>query len=396
MYKVVPMKILFLNYEYPPLGGGAGVATEAILNEWKDAPDFEVHLVTSAVSGKYEKAQLGTSVFVHRLPIGKNSSKLHSQSSRELIAYYFAALFFLPGFILREQKKGKFDATLAFFTVPCAALAFIVSVFFRIPYVVSLRGADVPGFSEKYDKLYFFLKPVIVFLWKKARVVIPNSKGIQSLALQTNPKQAMQIIENGIDTDFFKPGEAPKPASPFVFISTSRLTKRKRIDTLIRAFARASKKTSVSLELCVISDGEEKEALQALAKELGVGETVKFLGRVDRKEYPEIYARAHVFVLPSKNEGMSNSALEALSFGLPLIVSRTGGMEEIVTHEKNGLYVDPTDTEEFSQALLRLVKESELREEMSKESRKRALERSWGKTALQFKNVLEGVSHKKI
>ena len=85
------MKVLFLNYEYPPIGGGASTATEAILRAWKDDSEIEAHLITSGVGTEYEKVDLGGSVFVHRLPIGKNISKLHSQSIRDILMYTWQA-----------------------------------------------------------------------------------------------------------------------------------------------------------------------------------------------------------------------------------------------------------------------------------------------------------------
>src|SRR6185369_3560865 len=221
------MKILFLNYEYPPIGGGASVATEAILKEWTKTPDLEVHLVTSAVGSALEHIHLGGKVYVHRVPIGKNKEKLHSQSMRDILAYSFKSWMFLVDFLRNENKKQKFDVTLAFFTVPCGFLAYLLKFFYGIPYAVSLRGADVPGFSEKYDHFYYFLKPLITFIWKKADAVIPNSKGIALLAKKTSPNQEMHIIENGVDTLNFVPKLESRKNSPVVFISTSRLTPRK-------------------------------------------------------------------------------------------------------------------------------------------------------------------------
>ncbi|MEP7162670.1 MAG: glycosyltransferase, partial [Candidatus Moraniibacteriota bacterium] len=183
------MKLLFLNYEYPPLGGGAGVATEALLREFAKAPGLEVHLVTSAVGKAIEHIRVGGEVYVHRLPIGKNPEKLHSQSLRDIFVYSYQAFFFLRRLI--RDEKTPFDATLAFFTIPSGFLAYLLKRLYRIPYVVSLRGADVPGFSEKYDNFYLFLKPLVRFLWREAERVIPNSRGLRDLAFKTSPHQAM-------------------------------------------------------------------------------------------------------------------------------------------------------------------------------------------------------------
>ena len=382
------MKILFLNYEYPPLGGGAGVATEAILKEWAKLPDVEVHLVTSAVGETLEHIRVGGEVYVHRLPIGKNPETLHSQSLRDIVVYSWKAWRFAKTFIRDEQKKKPFDVTLAFFTVPCGVIAYFIERRFKIPFTVSLRGADVPGFSEKYDTFYLFAKPLVRFLWKRARAVIPNSQGIRDLALQTKSDQKMEIIENGVDTETFKPGIEPKAESPIVFLSTSRLTPRKGIDRLVEAFAVALQYSTTPLELHLIGEGEQRPMLEGRVKELNIADKVKFLGRIEHSALGKFYNEAHVFVLPSKNEGMSNAALEALASGLPLLVSATGGMEELLTEGKNGLFIEPDDKKSFAEAMVSLANNKESLRSFGIESRRRAEARGWDKVALNFKNLL--------
>lgn len=384
------MKVLFLNYEYPPLGGGASVATEAILREWAKDSAIEVHLVTAAVGSAIEHIHIGGKTYVHRLPIGKNPERLHSQSLGDIFRYSLKATFFLWRFIRVESKRRPFDITLAFFTVPCGFLAYLVKLTFGMPYVVSLRGADVPGFSEKYDWFYLFAKPLVRFLWRRAAAVIPNSAGLAELARKTDPYQAMQTIQNGVDTEMFHPDPGKQSADTTVFLSTSRLTPRKGIHHLIEAFAVAVSKAPKPMELHLIGEGEQRPILEERVRALGIVEKVKFIGRVEHEQLAAYYQRSHVFVLPSKNEGMSNSVLEALASGLPLIVSGTGGMAELVTDGANGLFINPENTELFAIALVRIADEPEFSKSLGMESRRRAEERSWNKVAKNFLEVLEG------
>lgn len=388
------MKVLFLNYEYPPLGGGASVATEAILHEWAKDPSIEVHLVTSAVGGSLEHVRIGGETHVHRLPIGKNPDQLHSQSPRDILVYLVKSIFFLWRFIRLESKKQSFGATLAFFTVPCGFLAYLVKILFGVPYIVSLRGADVPGFSEKYDRFYLFAKPLVRFLWHHAAAVIPNSAGLTELAKKTDPRQTMQTIENGVDTEAFRPDPSKRVSEAVVFLSTSRLTPRKGIHHLIEAFAIAIEKTVKPIELHLIGEGEQRDVLEKRAKELGIAEKVKFIGRVPHERLDAYYQRSHAFVLPSKNEGMSNAALEALASGLPLIVSGTGGMAEFVTDGANGLFVDPENAESFASALVRIADNSDEALRFGAESRARAEKRSWSAVAGKFRTALEAAKKK--
>lgn len=382
------MKILFLNYEYPPLGGGASIATEAILREWAKDPSLEVHLVTAAVGDVLEHVRIGGETYVHRLPIGKNPDQLHSQSLRDILVYSLKTLFFLWRFIRIESKKQPFDVTLAFFTVPCGFLAYLVKLVYGVPYVVSLRGADVPGFSEKYAIFYRFAQPLIRCLWRQAAAVIPNSTGLTALAKQTDPRQPMRTIENGVDTETFCPDPKKRLAEPIVFLSTSRLTPRKGIHLLIEAFALATGKTATKMELHLIGEGEQRSKLEARVKVLGIADKVKFIGRVAHGHLVGYYQRSHVFVLPSKNEGMSNAALEALASGLPLLVSGTGGMQELVTDSVNGYFVDPENAEAFAAKLVLLADHPETLARFGAESRRRAETRSWAQVAQHFRAVL--------
>lgn len=383
------MKVLFLNYEYPPLGGGAATATEAILHEWAKDPSIEVHLVTAAVGGAIEHIRVGGETYVHRLPIGKNPDRLHSQSLRDILVYSVKTVFFLWRFIRFESKKQSFDVTLAFFTVPCGFLAYLAKLIFGIPYVVSLRGADVPGFSEKYDTFYLFAKPLVRFLWHHAAAVIPNSAGLTELAKKTAARQPMRTIENGVYTEVFRPDPKKRSVEPIVFLSTSRLTPRKGIHHLIEAFALACSKTTKPIELHLIGEGEQRTTLEERVRALGIVEKVKFVGRVEHSQLAGYYQRSHAFVLPSKNEGMSNSALEALASGLPLIVSGTGGMSEFVTDGVNGLFVDPENTEAFALALVRILESPEEVTSFGAKSRSRAETRSWSAVAEKFRETLE-------
>lgn len=383
------MKILFLNYEYPPLGGGAATATEAILREWAKDPAVEAHLVTAAAGGSFEHIRVGGSVTVHRVPIGKDPARLHTQSLRDILVYSVRAGFFLWRFIRLESKRQPFDVTLAFFAVPCGFLAYLVKLIYGIPYVVSLRGADVPGFSEKYNTFYVFAKPLVRFLWHHAAAVIPNSAGLTDLAKKTDPRQPMQTIENGVDTVTFHPDLEKRSTKRTIFLSTSRLTPRKGIHHLIEAFALALGKATKPIELHLIGEGEQKLILEERVRALGITENVKFIGRVEHEVLAGYYRRADVFVLPSKNEGMSNSALEALASGLPLLVSGTGGMRELVTDGVNGYFIEPDQPATFAEKIVALADQPEVRVAFGTESRHRAEARSWNQVARTFQSVLE-------
>ena len=374
------MKILFLNYEYPPLGGGAGNATAYLLKEYAKIPGLEAHLVTSSIDGDYHHFPAGGQVTVHSVPIGKNTRNLHHQSMKDLLRYSFKGYQFANGL----QKKERFDVIHAFFSVPCGYMASRLSKRYHIPYIVSLRGADVPGFSERFSLLYAFLKPLIRGVWRQAYRVVAASEGLKDLALKTNEKQAIDVIYNGVSVDDFFPDASQQPHDKFVItLGATRITARKGIEYLIRAIAKlASKYPQVLLE--IMGDGNDRERLEGIVRELHLENSVRFLGRIPREETRPYYQRAHLFVLPSLNEGMSNAMLEALSSGLPIVTTATGGAKELLEEGVNGYMVKMKDVDDLVEKLERLISDEALRIRFGQASRRRALALGWKNVAADY------------
>ncbi len=376
------MKILFLNYEYPPLGGGAANATEYLLREYAGMPDLTVHLVTSAIGGEYVREEIGERVVVHRIPIGKDPEDLHHQTRWNLLAYTVKGYFFAQRLV---REEGDFDLVHAFFTVPCGAMASLLRLEFRLPYFVSLRGADVPGYSERFPVLYAFIRPVVRMIWKFAAAVVSNSRGLMELAKETRSKQDIPVIPNGVDVSQFSPREETSSDEAIRILVVSRLTPRKGIRFLIRAMSILREThPEQEPELLIAGGGDEEAALKALAESEGVSDRVRFLGRVPHDELPQVYRQADIFCLPSLNEGMSNTVLEAIASGLPIVATVTGGTDELVTEGENGFFVEMESPKDLADKLGKLVTDSDTRACMGAASRARAEQMSWYAVASQY------------
>jgi len=375
------MKVLFLNYEYPPLGGGAGNAASCILREFSKISGLEVDFVTSSHDEDFHMEEIGSGVIIHKLPIGKNRKNLHFQSEKDLLVYSWKAYWYSKKLI----KQNKYDLSHSFFSVPCGFLSLVFKRKYKIPYVISLRGADVPGYSERFSFLYKILAPLIKLIWKKSGAVVSNSEGLRELALKSNPKQPIEIICNGIDTEKFKPGE-PNREKFIITLGGTRVTARKGIIYLIEAVHMLSQKYP-NVFLRVIGEGDEKNNLEKMSRKLEIGKKAEFLGRINNEEIPPYYQEASVFVLPSLNEGMSNAMLEALASGLPIIATDTGGTEEIVKDGENGFVIKMKDSQDIADKIEILIKDENLRRKMGENSRKRAESMSWENVAKKYYNL---------
>jgi glycosyltransferase involved in cell wall biosynthesis len=388
------MRILFFNYEYPPLGGGAANATLCILKEFSKNPDLEVDLVTSSISDKYELETIGANIRIHRLPIGKNAQNLHFQSQKDLLVYAWKSYFFGKKLINQRKKEElRYDLTHSFFSVPCGFVSWLLKRKYHLPYIVSLRGSDVPGYSDRFKFVYSILTPLIKLIWREAAAVIANSQGLRELARESNNQQRVDIIVNGIDTVDFAPNEILRRRDKFIITpGATRITERKGIRYLIEAVGILVPKYP-HIFLRVMGYGNAKMSLIELVEEKNLVKYVQFVGRIPREETIPYYQEAGVFVLPSFNEGMSNAMLEALAVGLPIIATETGGTSELVTDGVNGFVVMMRNAQDLADKIEKIMMDEKLAQKMGQESRARAEKQSWQEVAQQYallyRNVIE-------
>lgn len=363
------VNILLLNYEYPPIGGGASNATYYMLKEYSKNMNIKIDVITSSVSS-FEIIDFSSNIKIHRLDIGKNGN-LHFQSNKELLIYSWKVYWYIKKLI----KKNTYNLIHAFFGIPCGYIAMKT----RLPYIVSLRGSDVPFYNKRFEKLdKLIFKRLSKKIWKNSKAVIANSEGLKELALKTSSKQDIKVIYNGVDIDEFLPIKKNKIGNKIILISTGRLIPRKGYKYLIEAL-----KGIDNCKLQLIGGGVLKEQLKKLANENKV--KVEFLGNIKHENIHKYLQKADIFVLPSLNEGMSNSILEAMSCGLPIIATDVGGSKELING--NGFVVSKANIEELKETILKYFYDKALIIKHGKNSRKLAENMSWNKIADSYYKV---------
>jgi len=367
-------KILMLNYEFPPLGGGAGNATYYLLKEFSNHQNLEIDLVTTSINGA-KTNKFSKNITIHFLDIGKKED-LHYQSNTDLLRYSWKAYQYCKKLI----EKKKFDLCHAFFGIPCGYIAMKLN----IPYIISLRGSDVPGHNPKYKFLdTLFFKRLSKKIWNNAKEVIVNSKDLKWEAKRIKFNKKIIIILNGIDTSFYRKMKIKK-SNKFDILYVGRLSTVKGLKYLFKAFNKLNKRDT---QLVLAGDGNQKRPLINLAKKLRISNRVKFLGILSKKQLVKEYNKADIFILPSIHEGMSNTLLEAMSCSLPIISTNTGGVRDIL--KGNGLITKSKDSQELYESIRKLHLNKNLREEMAKKSRKIAEKMKWRDVASKYLEVYE-------
>jgi glycosyltransferase involved in cell wall biosynthesis len=154
-----------------------------------------------------------------------------------------------------------------------------------------------------------------------------------------------RVVPNTVDTVYFRQPAAHRPSSPYVFLFVGDLVKSKRIDLLIEAF-RAHRIRRQDSRLVIVGTGKEASRLQQDAR----GLPIEFTGPLSREGVRQQMWNANVLVLPSAYETFGVVLIEAMSTGLPVIATRCGGPDEIVT-SRSGILVENDSISALAEAM---------------------------------------------
>lgn len=339
-------RILFVVYELPPIGGGVATAASHLLKEFAKETNLIIDVVTSSVDNQWETEQFSDTISVYKIPIGQKQHRLKEQSITEVMVRFPLCSGIKIAQLLLQNKYDLVH----YFGYPGGMLGLLHA--WRVPYIVSLRGVDVPGYNQKFGWYYKLYKPLTKLVWKHARAVIANSQHLKQLALRTNPDLSIEVIPNGVNTELFKPVAESKKFKKFtVTAGGTVMGPKKGLEYLVEGFALFHKQHPDS-ELLLFGDGVLKPKLEAMVRELGIEQAVRFTGIVSHKELARSLPRCHVFCLPSLNEGMSNAMLEAMACGIAVISSDVGDAHSLL--KKGGLILKNKSVPELAQLLFKL------------------------------------------
>lgn len=378
------MRVLLLNYEFPPVGGGAGHATANIAARLaRMGVDAEV--LTSRIDGESDGDTV-QGVPIHRVHSWRVG--VHDCGLRGAYTYVLAAALKLK----RLHARRPYDLEHYFFSLPTGLLTLAPGLRPRTPYIVSLRGSDVPGydpFNARVERLHAVLKPLTRRIWRRASRVVALSDALAETARGAVPGVDIEVIPNGIDAKRFSPPPLRPAGRRVRLITVARLLERKGIQTILRACAQPS---VLPVELTIVGTGPFEAELKEMVRELGLTDRVRFAGFVPNEELPDWYRNSDIFVLPSETESFGLVFAEAMSCGLPIAASNAGGIPETVRDGVDGLLCPPGEPASLRENLLRLMSNVDTRREISHWQRERILERyTWDRIAARYADVYRSV-----
>ncbi len=384
------MRILALNYEFPPLGGGAGNATAHICREL-----VRLGCCVEVLTAKFEDTpprEERDGYVVHRI----RALRRRPDRSSPWEMASFAANAALPALSLARRFRP--DILHVYFGVPTGPVGLLVKLAMGIPYILSLRGGDVPGFMPKtLGTLHRCIGPLNHCVWDAASAVVANSEGLRELA-QGKMGVPVAFIPNGVDLSTFSP-QVPRstcststgtaPATLRVLFAGRLVEEQKGVRFLLTAVSELREAAPITVEIAGAGPGEGR--LRDLVHRMGLSSQVAFSGWVSREQMPARYARADVFVFPSLEEGMPNVVLEAMASGLPIVATDIYGHRGLVEHGTNGFLIAPANAGAIAEALINLCRDPKLRTRMGQASRARAEAFTWTATAQAYLNMSQAV-----
>ena len=363
-------RLLVVSHGFPPYYGGAEHAAGHLAAAAVSSGRWEVDVLTSDIGGRLPARERWRGVNVVRVPARKKKWANHNVV--ELHSFLRSAS--------RNMEIRRPDWILAHFTLPGGEVARRWAGRFGIPYAVVLHGADVPDSQKgRFGAVYPLIKPLVRRVWRQAARVIAVSDGLRELALRTWPEGRIEVVPNGVDIERFRPAEMPtvRDGGTLVVVAVARLVEIKGLQHLIAALARipADMRSQIRLRLC--GTGPYEGELRRQVREAGLDEQVEFAGLIAYDEIPRQLRQSDVFVLPSLQEGLPLSLLEAMASGLPVVATAVGGIPGVVKDGVNGLLVPAAAPAALRDALVRLLANPALRQRLGTAARRDSLDWSW-------------------
>ncbi len=356
------MRILFCNYEYPPIGGGGGVVNAFLAEELAKR-----HRVTVLTSGglKLPSATVEGDVRIIRVPVFFR--RLQAAANLASMTSYLPMGIRAGRTLLAAES---FDIINTHFVLPTGPVGNYLARFAHIPNVLSVHGGDLYDPSKWMSPHRHLVFRIIVRrLLRRADIVVGQSSNtLSNVSRYYIPNLNTKKIPLGIPRPVFQP--ASREAFGFtddqvLLVTVGRLVSRKAIDQLIAMMHELDDERAV---LAIIGSGPQKESLQHQAVSLGVDHRVKFFDKVRDEEKFQLLQMADLFVSTSQHEGFGLVFLEAMACGLPVVCYDFGGQTDFLADGVTGRVIHLNKTNSFTTACRQLIADPESRSAMGREN----------------------------
>ena len=347
---------------YPTYGGSGVVATE--LGKALASAGHQVHFITYTQPPRLDF--FNENIFFHEVSVA-------SYPLFEYLPYESALASKMVDVTINEQL----DLIHVHYAIPHASAAYLAKQILKykgihVPVITTLHGTDITlvGRDPSFE-------PVVTFSINESDGVTAVSESLKNDTYsEFEILSNIEVIPNFIDLERFKkqPKEHFKlaicPNGEKLLMHTSNFRKVKRIEDIIRVFAKVQKQ--IPSKLLLVGDGPERTGIEALCRDIGVYHDVRFLGKLDTIE--EALSLADVFLLTSEKESFGLAALEAMACEVPVISSDAGGIPEVNIHGETGFVSHVGDIDDMVKNTVAILSDPILHKKMKKNALERAQE----------------------
>lgn len=253
------------------------------------------------------------------------------------------------------------------------SLLALVSRLAGVPVVFHLHGSEMKSFVDKQPAI---LQRLVGWILEKQSVVVVLSESWLFYVKSIAPRANVEVLANYVDLPVLASKTTDGNETDVEVLFLGLVGTRKGVYDLLPAFKEAVAQVP-SMRLIIGGNGEVDRA-QALAVELKIEDHVVFAGWVSGEEKVRLLQQAQIYVLPSYNEGLPVSLLEAMSWQVPVISTHVGGIPELVRDGVDGLLIDAGDQTALSSAIIKLAQNANLRLKMGAAARDQ-VERNFSK-----------------
>ncbi len=352
------MRILAVNYEYPPLGGGGGVILKDIVEELASR-GHEMTVLTSGFETLKPVEQFGDNIEVHRVPVWMRK-ELPTATMPSMLSFWPLGVKY--GRKLLKQKQ--FDIVNSHFMVPSGPVGQKLADLAGIPHVLSFHGGDIYDPTKKNSphrrwilrrlgrKLLLgataTIGPSHDIMNNARKYYVPGHEFENHIPLGIKPTTPMQTSrsEFGIGED------------RFIMITTGRLVERKKVGDMIRVVAKMDDSRDL---LIVLGAGPKMGEWKALARELGVSDRVDFRGHVSHEDKCKLTQLADAYTSTSTHEGFGLVFVEAMDRGVPVVSFDRGGHVDYLVDGETGGVAPLGDIDAFAERVMKLKNDDAFR-----------------------------------
>lgn len=333
------MKLLVISEGYYPQIGGLEKIVQELCEGLYNAYDYKVDVLTCSPDDEGH-TEIVNGIRVNYVPLNAKLGILN------LCKELPRAMSVLKKLLKNEEYDIVSIQYLGYWSV-----LFLISGYAkRIPYSISIHGADINAVKSSGVRFYFQRK-----ILEQSKVVISNSVYLAEQAekrLGISLEGKKQVVWNGIHTENYCP--APHLQSAKKIVTIGRFVYKKGFDVFLDAIKQV-KKTIPDLSVLMAGDGIELQHCKKLVVEYDLSDTVDFVGKIQNTDVPDFLRQARLFVLPSRDEPFGIVVLEALACGIPTIITDSGGATEIIENNVDGYVVPVENPKAMAEKIIELV-----------------------------------------